>query len=209
MVARRLKQDPTAIFEVRKVFEDAKKACLHETKVLQRLDARANPKFLNRHNNDGIYPDMDRKGMFGKKHTAGAIAKQRAAKVGEKNPAFGKPGTMLGRKHRPDTIQKMRDVKVGNTWNVGKHNRPESNKKSSESQLGVKHWRFTGLYHTPHGVFESSRLAALPNLNHRRIQEWCSSPDTVVTRRHLKSPYLSEHHVDKTFRQLGFWLSLR
>lgn len=205
IVMRKLKQDPTAVFEVRKIFDDPKKACLHETKVLKRLDVRANPKFLNRHNNDGIYPNMNRKGMFGKRHSAETILKQKAAKIGEKNPAFGKPGTMLGRKHTEETLKKMREAKNGKTWNTGKHNTEESKQKCRDSQLGAKSHRFKGYYHTPHGIFESSRLAAAQNLNHKRIQEWCLTPDKVVTKHHLKCAFLNKQHLGKTFRELGFW----
>lgn len=174
-----------AVFEPRKTFSSADACRDFETRFLRRVNAKKNPKFMNTHNNEH----------------------QRVMNnEGPRNPAFGKPGTMLGRKHRPDTIQKMREVKVGNTWNVGKHNKPESNRKSSESQRGEKSWRFEGWYHTPHGVFASTRLAEAPGLNRFIISRWCRQSDRIISQRAIaKSSWLQPHHVGLTLRQLGFW----
>lgn len=172
-----------AIFEPRKIFYSVDDCRSYETRFLVKVNARKNIKMLNTHNNER-QKYMDNAGC--------------------KNPAFGKPGTMLGRKHSEETLKRMSEVKIGKTWNIGKSPSEAAKQKSRESQLGAKSHRFMGYYHTPHGVFESSRLAALPNLNYKRIQEWCSNPDTVISKQHLKCKYLSECHIGKTFRQLGF-----
>lgn len=183
LVKHLLLEHPNAIFEVRKIFNDAEKAKKWETRVLMRMNAAKHPAFLNKQNN-WLYPPCNQ---------------------GKQNPMYGLPGTMLGRKHSEETLKRMSEVKIGKTWNVGKSPSEAAKQKSRESQLGAKSHRFKGYYHTPYGVFESSRLAALPNLNYKRIQEWCSAPDTIVTKRHLQCLYLGEHHIGKTFRELGFW----
>lgn len=183
LVKHLLIENPDAVFIVRKIFDDVDKAKQWETRVLTRINAAKHPAFLNKQNN-WLYPPCNQ---------------------GKQNPMFGLPGTMLGRKHSPETLNKMRKVKIRNTWNFGKHNSEESKRKCRESQIGSKSYWFKGFYHTPHGVFESSRLAALPNLNYKRIQEWCNNPDKTITKQHLKCLYLNEHHLGKTFRQIGFW----
>ncbi len=183
LVKHLLEQHSDAIFVVRKIFDDVDKAKRWETRVLTKMNAAKHPSFLNKQNN-WLYP---------------------LGNQGKQNPMYGLPGTMLGRKHTTETIKKMSESKIGKTWNTGKHNTEESKQKCRDSQLGAKSHRFKGYYHTPHGIFESSRLAAAQNLNHKRIQEWCLTPDKVVTKRHLKCAFLNEQHLGKTFRELGFW----
>jgi len=173
-----------AIFEPRKTFYSVNDCRSYETRFLVRVNARKNKKLLNTHNNER-QKYMDNAGC--------------------KNPAFGKPGTMLGRKHSEQTLKKMSEVKIGRTWNTGKHNTEESKQKCRESQLGAKsHW-FKGYYHTPVGRFESKRLAANA-MGGVCVRGWCKQPDRIISAKNIaKSSWLQPHHLGLTFRQLGFW----
>jgi hypothetical protein len=184
-VAKYLKVEPTPIFEVRKTFSSVEASHLAETRFLKRVDARHNPKFLNRHNNDCWKP-LDN--------------------CGEKNPAFGKPGTMLGRKHSEKTLQQMSDVKKGErNYLFGKHHSKQQKNKFREAQLGEKSHKFKGWYHTPLGRFGSKRLAA-DAFAGVCVRRWCNHPDRVVSKLAVaKSSWLQQHHIGLTFRELGFW----
>jgi hypothetical protein len=170
-------------FQVRRIFSSQEAACAWELKVLRRIGAASNPLFINRQNH--LFPVDNR---------------------GSKNPMYGLPGTMLGRKHSEETKAKQRATKLGNTWNTGKNNSAESKRKCSESQQGSKSHAFRGFYHTPHGIFESRRLAATTAISGKCIQNWCTSPDRKISRRALTySAWLKPDHLGKTYRELGFW----
>ena len=172
-------------FKVRKVFNDPKKARDFETKVLQRLKVKQNSKYLNKHDNTFV-KCFDH--------------------AGEKNPMFGKPAPNRGKKHKPETVQKMIDSHKENpTW-LGKHLSEEHKDKIAKGQQGSKHRRFKGLYHTPYGTFESSRLAEHPLVSHKAVQRWCQDSETKISLKAIsKSPYLNEEHLGKTFKEIGFW----
>lgn len=172
-------------FTVRKIFNSADEAKAHETKFLKRVNARANPKFLNKHNNDSFYP-LDNSG--------------------EKNPMFGKPAPNRGKKHKPETIEKMLASHQANpTW-LGKHLSEEHKNKIAKGQQGSKHRRFKGIYHTPYGVFESSRLAEHPMVSYKAVQKWCQNSEKKISLKAImQSPYLNEEHLGKTFKEIGFW----
>ena len=172
-------------FTVRRIFSSADKAKEHETKFLKRVNARSNPKFLNKHNNDSFYP-LDNSG--------------------EKNPMFGKPAPNRGKKHKPETVQKMIDSHRENpTW-LGKNLSENHKTNISKGQQGSKHRRFKGLYHTPFGIFESSRLANHPQISYKAVQRWCQDSETKISLKAIsKSPYLNEEHLGKTFKEIGFW----
>ena len=174
-------------FEVRKCFDDAKKARDFETKVLQRLKVKTNAKFLNKHDNTYIK-------CFVLDH------------AGEKNPMYGKPAPNRGKKHKPETIEKMLTAHQANpTWQ-GKHLSDEHKNSIALGQQGAKHRRFKGLYHTPYGVFESSRLAERTQISYKAVQKWCKNPEKKISLSSIKqSPFLSEDCLGKTFKEIGFW----
>ena len=118
-------------FKVRRIFNSASEAKNHETLFLKRVNARANPSFLNKHNNDSFYP-LDN--------------------AGKKNPMYGKPAPNRGKKHKSETIEKMISTHQANpTWK-GRHLSAEHKNRIALGQQGAKHRRFKGLYHTPYGV---------------------------------------------------------
>lgn len=172
-------------FKVRKTFKSAEEAKSHETRFLKRVNARANPSFLNKHNNDSFYPVNN---------------------SGNLNPMYGKPAPNRGKAHKLETIEKMVASHQANpTW-LGKHLSDEHKQKIKESQQGAKHRRFKGYYHTPYGVFESSRLAEHPQISYKAIQKWCDNPVLIITPLMVRfSPYLTQEHLGKTFKELGFW----
>ena len=174
-------------FEVRKCFDDPKKARDFETKVLQRLKVKSNPKFLNKHDNTYVK-------CFVLDHR------------GEKNPMFGKPAPNRGKKHKPETIEKMLKAHQEHpTW-LGKSLSEDHKHNIAKGQQGAKHRRFKGLYHTPYGVFESSRLAEHPLVSYKAVQRWCQDSETKISLKAIsKSPYLNEDHFGKTFKEIGFW----
>lgn len=172
-------------FRVRKTFESAAAAKDHETKFLKRVNARANNRFLNKHNNDSFYP---------------------VDNSGEKNPMYGKPAPNRGKKHQLETVEKMKLAHRENpTW-LGKHLSEEHKSKISVGQQGAKHRRFKGYYHTPYGIFESSRLAEHPQISYKAVQKWCNNPDLEITAPFVRSSkFLTKEHLGKTFKELGFW----
>lgn len=172
-------------FVVRRIFNSANEAKKHETKFLKRVNARANPSFLNKHNNDSFYP-LDN--------------------AGEKNPMFGKPAPNRGKKHKPETIEKMLKTHQANpTWQ-GKHLSAEHKNSIATGQQGAKHRRFKGFYHTPYGVFESSRLAEHSQISYKAVQKWCQNPEKKISLSAInQSPFLSGECLGKTFKEIGFW----
>ncbi len=172
-------------FDVKKIFSDAQTARNYETKVLRRLKVKENPNFLNKHDNTYL---------------------KCYDHAGEKNPMFGKPAPNKGKKHKPETIQKMKNSHNKNpTW-LGKHLSDSHKQNIAKNQIGAKHKKFKGLYHTPFGIFESSRLANHPLISYKAIQEWCKRSDKIISSRRVsKSPYLNKSHIGKTFKEIGFW----
>lgn len=173
-------------FEVRKTFSSIDDAKRWETKLLKRVDARRNSKLLNKHNNDGMYP-IDNTGC--------------------KNPMYKTRSPMKGRKHSLDSKLKIASALKANPPFKGRVHTLESIQKIKDKQRGENSNKFIGYYHTPHGVFGSSREAALPNLTFKAIQKWCKlHPDKKISRGAIaQSTYLKDEHVGKTFRELGFW----
>ena len=172
-------------FSIRKIFNNAQKARSHETKVLRRLKVKSNNNFLNLHDNS-FFKCRDHSG--------------------EKNPMCGKPAPNRGKKHKPETIQKMIIAKqINPTW-VGQHLTDDHKHKIAIAQTGKLHRKFKGYYHTPFGVFESSRLVNHPLISHKAIQRWCANPDVRISLQAIaKSKFLKAEDVNKTFRDLGFW----
>lgn len=88
--------------------------------------------------------------MKGRTASAKTCAKMSAALTGERNPRFGKPGTMLGRKHADEQKRKNSEAQMGKTLTYehkqrisaggkGKHHRtvsPESRAKMSAAKMG-------------------------------------------------------------------------
>lgn len=179
-------------FEVRLIFKSIEQAKRCETKVLQKFDVRNNNKFLNKHNNDGFYP-VDNRGT--KNPMYGTIS-----------PMRGKQGicSMKGKQHTSKSKNKISKSMIGK--NIGHKHTIESKLYLSECQKGKKHHRFTGYYHTPHGVFESSREAELPKLSYKVIQKWCKNSNKIISNRAIvQSLYLETHHLGKSFKDIGFW----
>jgi len=199
-----LKKEYSATFEIRKIFHDVNTALRYETRFLQRVDARNNKKFLNEHNNNGIYLDPLRRGMFGKKHSELSRIKQSEAKIGKKNPAFGKSGTMLGKKHSEKTKKIISLSSAGDkNWFFGKSHSTHSKKNLSEKQIGQNHWSFEGLYHTPFGSFGSCRDAErVTGIDRRKIKSRCSNENGIISFR--DKDFHKEHH-GKTFKDVGYW----
>jgi hypothetical protein len=169
----------TLTFEPRVIFKSASKAKRCETRVLQKFNARSNQAFVNRHNNDSFYP---------------------VDNSGSKNPMYGSVGTMTGRHHSKEAKEKISKAMIGKF--IGRNLTDDVNKRIHDAQRGYKSFRFTGYYHTPHGVFGSSREAALSNLSYKTIQLWCKNSNNIISKR---SPYFKEEHLGKTLKEIGFW----
>jgi hypothetical protein len=148
---------------------------------------KTNPKFLNKHDNTYVK-------CYVLDHS------------GEKNPMYGKPAPNRGKKHKPETIEKMLAAHQANpTWQ-GKHLSDEHKNRIALGQQGAKHRRFKGLYHTPYGVFESSRLAEHPQISYKAVQKWCQNSEKKISLSSInQSPFLSEDCCGKTFKEIGFW----
>lgn len=94
------------IIQIRKVFNDIKKAISWENKVLQRLKVVNNDKWLNK----SVFPNFGitskNSHMRGRKHSPETIEKMRISKLGKNNPFYGK-------KHSDTQKQKWKDEKTG------------------------------------------------------------------------------------------------
>ena len=89
-------------------------------------------------------------GTSGWMHSEESKEKIRQSKIGEKNPSYGKPGTMTGVKFSSQSKEKMRIAKLGKPpWNKGREGPPspfkdkkhseESKEKMRNAKLGRKH----------------------------------------------------------------------
>lgn len=77
----------------------------------------------------------DENPMFGRKHTAEALAKISARSSGKNNPMYGKTSAMKGKKHSSEAIEKMSLAKIGDN-NPSK--RPDIREKISKNKKGKK-----------------------------------------------------------------------
>jgi hypothetical protein len=220
IVRRHIKQQglQNTNFEVRRIFNDIEQAKQWETKVLQKFDARNDKRFLNKHNNASFYP-VDNRGsknpmyglpgtMLGKKHSPESIEKNRLANTGEKNGFYGK-------RHSSKTLKQLSEKFKGVSKNIaeenpfyGEHHTYDTRNRISETQKKKVDARHTGTYHTPHGVFSTRREAELPNLNCKTLERWCKESDRKITQQMMiRSKYLTQHHIGKTFKELGFYFA--
>lgn len=74
-----------------------------ETTILSNLDTKNDPMSFNQHNGDGLY------NRFGIKENAITRQRKREARIGDKNPMFGKKGKLsphFGKKQSDDTKNK-------------------------------------------------------------------------------------------------------
>ena len=72
---------------------------------------------------------------------------------------------------------------------------------NNPSKKGRDGPKFKGLYHTPCGVFESCKDAAVMNgLGDSTIHRRCMNPDKVITARKL-----GKENIGKSFRDIGYW----
>lgn len=76
--------------EIRKTFATKEQALLWEHRVLRRVDAARNPKYLNKNNGDRKFINTGENSMKGKKHTADARRRMSINSSGPKNPNWGK-----------------------------------------------------------------------------------------------------------------------
>lgn len=173
-------------FEVRRTFTTAEQAQLWEAKVLRRLDAMNHPKMLNKKNShENLYSNHS----------------------GHRNPAYGKPGTMLGKKHRPETIEKMIASNTGpNNGFFGKHHTKETVEKI-KLQKPEDSKKFKGYYHSPIGKFASCRqLAKVSKISRKALLKWYTNPNLKISKLAVsKCDYLKPEHIGKTFRDIGFF----
>lgn len=83
----------------------------------------------------------------------------------------------------------------------------EHKQKISNSNKGIKNNQFSGYFITPHGKFESSKLASTNRISSSSIRKWCKNPnliiDSVYRSKYLQS--LKESPIGKTFKEIGFY----
>ena len=179
-------QHHEAIFEPRKIFDTIEACQKFETKFLQKVDARRNKRFINRHNNENTGV-MDNRGS--------------------KNPMFGLPGTMLGKRGWNKGLTKLTDPRIAKqaaSGSIAQKNRDRTGVEPFSLLKGEKHLRFEGWYHTPWGKFSTSREASNHGLGHTNIRAICKvNPDLKVSNR-TKNQYLKQFN-GRTFREIGFW----
>jgi len=100
-----------------------------ENVILKSLNARNDPMSFNQHNGDGLY------NRYGVKENATTRSKKSKARIGSKNPMFGKKGELsphFGKKHSDET-----KCKQSNSIRNYAKNRPNShNENISKSLLG-------------------------------------------------------------------------
>lgn len=112
------------VYEIRKTFQDKKKAIAWEHRVLRKINAVSRNDFINKTDNIAICPDSAR-AMLGKSQTT----KQKAAasKTGKSN---------LGRKASDETKAKISISLLDNKYKLGKKESDETRVKKSLSKLG-------------------------------------------------------------------------
>jgi hypothetical protein len=112
------------VYEIRKTFEDKKKAIAWEHRVLKRINAVSRNDFINKTDNIAICSDSARF-MLGKFQTD--KQKSAAAKTGKGN---------LGRKASDETKVKISMSLLDNKHKLGKKESDETKLKKSLSKLG-------------------------------------------------------------------------
>lgn len=182
---KHLLQHHEAIFEPRKTFTTIESCQKFETRFLQKVDARRNQRFINRHNNEnsGV---MDNRGS--------------------KNPMYGLPGTMLGKRGWNKGLTKHTDTRIAKQSKSCSIAQKGRQWKVEQFALlkGEKHLRFEGWFHTPWGRFSTTREAVNHGLQHTNIRDICKvNPDSKVSNR-TKNAYLKQFN-GKSFREIGFW----
>ena len=112
------------IFEIRKTFDDKKKAISWEHRVLKKIKAVLRTDFINKTDNISICPDACRS-MLGKKQSA----KQRSivSNIGKAN---------LGRKISNETKAKISTALLNNKYKLGITESAETRLKKSLSKIG-------------------------------------------------------------------------
>lgn len=199
------------IFEIRQVFTDIEKAKAWETKVLQKFDARHDQRFLNKHNNDGLYP-ADNSGtnnpMYGtispfkgRRHTEESIAKIRLANKDKVLSTEHKAKlSFTGKKHSQEMLDHFKETRSG------EKNGFYGKKHSQETFDKIKQTKSKGWYHTPHGKFMIPGDGARHDISYAAIGRWCTNSDKIISSRSIcQSSYLKAEDLGKTFKEIGFW----
>lgn len=100
-------EDNFEIFPIEEFTQISSKALLKKEAWYIREHDLINPKFGYNIQKDPIDMSGENHPMFGKKHSNGTKEKLRLAKLGKKNPMYGKPGVNLGKKFSLETREKL------------------------------------------------------------------------------------------------------
>ncbi|MDX1371048.1 MAG: NUMOD3 domain-containing DNA-binding protein [Nitrososphaeraceae archaeon] len=141
---------------------------------------------------NGHYNSGERNGMYGKHHTE------------ETKQLF--KDLFTGTKHSDETKLKISLAQTGKKhWNYGGNRSKEVKSKISQSLMGQRTGRdnhmVTGLYITPAGKFETSKLAAKANnCSPSAIRNRCKNPNKII-KYHFKLP---ANWIGKTWAEVGY-----
>jgi group I intron endonuclease len=119
-----------------------------------------------------------------------------------------------GLKRNVETKKKMSKAQLGEKNPMYNRSHSDKSKKQignslSGKYVGEKSSRFKGYYITPFGKFASIREATIADLtiSGGTIAKWCKNSSTVITRNMVGiSKYLTSGMLDKTFKEIGFYM---
>jgi hypothetical protein len=169
---------------------DAESIARLETYILSELDAKNNPMSFNQHNGDGLYS------RAGVKENATTRKRKSDARIGEKNPMYGKTGALsphFGKKHDEDR-------KANQSSSMKKYaiNRPEThNKNISKSLAGNSKLseRMRGEKNPMYGVPASDYNKAMTTLKNSGSNNPMKKPEHQKQCIHCGKVVAKNHHT--------------
>jgi group I intron endonuclease len=122
-----------------------------------------------------------------------------------------------GYKHSAETRKKIGLAQVGNKNHMFGTKRSEEDKNKISKGLtgkyaGEKNSRFKGYYITPFGKFDSAQAISesVTTISRGTVCHWCKNSNKIITKSMIgNSKYLQESALDKTFKEIGFYMETK
>ena len=169
---------------------DSKEISILETSLLKSLNAKDDPMSFNQHNGDGLY------NRYGVKENAKTRQKKSEARLGQKNPMYGKTKELsphYGKKHSND-----RKLKQSEGVKEYAKNRPAShNENISKSLIGNSKLtdRMKGSKNPMYGIPASDFNKAMTKLKNSGANNPMKKPENQKVCEHCKQTIAKNHYT--------------
>lgn len=131
-------------FKIRKIFDNAEKAKLWEHKILNRVDARNNPKFYNQSNNaDGFYTKdkltIEHRRKISEGNKGKIVSSETRKKMSESQTGYKQSEEHIRNRVLKNTGKRRPKIAIEATAkaNTGRKNTEEVKSKMSEARKGI------------------------------------------------------------------------